>query len=124
MHFGTSNYISTCKKTNFTSHKQYFFGFFMSINVKETHTDQIIQNVFTLSEKSKKPSEIAAVKSRQCKMLLVQLASINVFSSCDNWSTSFFIKVHRRSVAFLTVILLLSLRQVALKKSVFYMLSP
>ena len=96
----------------------------MPINVKETHTDQIIQNVFTLSEKSKKPSEIAAVKSRQCKMLLVQLASINVFSSCDNWSTSFFIKVHRRSVAFLTVILLLSLRQVALKKSVFYMLSP
>ena len=38
--------LSTCRKTNFTSHKQYFFGHLLSRNVKETVTDQNILKCF------------------------------------------------------------------------------
>ena len=46
----TSNQISTYKKTNFISHKQYLFGLLSSRNAKETHTDQIREHTQNVSE--------------------------------------------------------------------------
>ena len=55
-------------------------------------------------------------------MLFIQLASINVFNPCDNWKTSFLIKVYCYPDIFFTRHVLAFLEKAFWKKSVFYLL--
>ena len=102
------------KKTNFTSHKQYLFDPLLS---------KVYYSAFTLSEKK----ELTSLQKKQLQktfspvyMLSVQLTSMNVFPPCDDWKTLFFTKMFRCSEVFITAMLLRSLTQVLLIKSVFY----
>ena len=72
-------------KTKFVSHKQYFISLLTSRNAKKTQTNQSIPyNFFTLSEKKESTKlekwQLKKPLSTMC-MLLVQLASVNVFYS-------------------------------------------
>ena len=71
-------------KTKSTSYKQYFFGLLFSRNAKEADTDQIYYKLFysVSKEASHKPLKPAAAKkSFPSVFTLIQLASINIFSS-------------------------------------------
>ena len=91
--------------------------------VKKPHADQSIQ--MKRKERTQKPSKVAASKnfSPVC-MLLIQLASINVFYSMWGLEVIVFIKVcYFNTEIFSTVILFLSLEQVIWEKSVFNVIS-
>ena len=84
-HIKSTTYM---KQNKFTSSKQYLFGFFLSGNWKKTLKHRRLLQVFLLRLKSKdsqpwKLSQVRKIFPLVC-MLLVQLALINVFITCDN----------------------------------------
>ena len=85
LHFVTSNQISTYRKLNFASHKQYFFSLLHSTNVKKTGLDQSILHIF-YSEKivTGKPLKVAAAK--------ILFSSLNVIhTTCFDECFSFYV---------------------------------
>ena len=71
-------------KTTSTSHKQYQLDLLFCRNARKTHADQIIVQVFLqyLKRNVSQTFESRSYKNfYQVRMLLVQLASINFFSS-------------------------------------------
>ena len=85
-------------KTKFTSLKQYLFGLVFSSSTKRTRTYQSILQVFNpvLKEMFHKSSKAAATKNffPSMYMLLIKLASINVFHPITG-KHYFFIQIHR-----------------------------
>ena len=95
---------------------------------KKTRTDQSIPQVCLLCLKKNDPQTF---KSGSCKSSFLQcvcscykLLRWIIFSLCDNWKTLLFTKVCHCSEIFLSAMLLLFLKPVFWKKSVFYALSP
>ena len=74
--------VYQCKNKS-TSHIQYLFGHLFSRNAKKTHADQMIVQVFLALSEKKHLTNLQKKKLRktfsQVCMLLVQLASMNVF---------------------------------------------
>ena len=74
--------VYQCKNKS-TSHIQYLFGHLFSRNAKKTHADQMIVQVFLALSEKKHLTNLQKKKLRktfsQVRMLLVQLASMNVF---------------------------------------------
>ena len=123
LHFITSNQISTYKKLNFPLSSSIFFCLLTSRNAKKTQTDQNIPHIF-LQETTHKPLKVASAKSLFSS---VYVTGTTCFSECF----SFYVipKRHYFSWKFiitlkLFAILLLSLKPVFWKKSVFYVFSP
>ena len=116
------------EKTKFASHKQYLFGLLTYRNTKKTETDQSIPHVFFLCLKrnNSQTFESSGCKNPfpQCVCYWCNLLRWMFFVLCNNWKTLLCIKVYRYSEIFLTDMLLLSLKPVFWKKSVFYVLSP
>ena len=88
------------------------FGRLCSRNVKKTYRPKYTK-MFLLFLKRK---ETNIQKSGRCKQLSLQcvcywcnLLRWMFFTPCNNWNTSFFIKIYHCSVVFLATVLLLSL---------------
>ena len=124
-HIKPNIYIS---KIKFASHKQYLFCLLTSRNTKKTRTDQSIPRVFLLCLKRNDPQTFTSASCKnpflQCVCYWYNLLRWMFFILCDNWKTLLFMKVCRYSEIFLSAMLLLSLKPVFWKKSVFYALSP
>ena len=115
LHFATSNQILTYEKTKFASHKQYIFSLLTSRNARKTQTDQSITDVSLLCLKRNDTQ-----KWQQEKLF----SPLRLFVLCDIWKTLLFIIVYSYSEIVLTTMLLLSLKLLFWRKSVFYALSP
>ena len=81
LHFVTSNQITTFRKLNLPPSSSIYFVFFTSINAKKTQKDQSMPRVFLLCLKRNDPQRQLQTFFSPVRMLLVQLASINVFHS-------------------------------------------
>ena len=105
-------------KSKFTCCKQYFFGLLFSKNAKKTNTDQgILQGfLFCLRKAFHKPLKSVF----QVCLLLIQVASMNVFYLCNNWKEYFLQKFIVTQRLHATAVLLGSLKQVFWKKYAFY----
>ena len=128
LHSVTSNQISTYRKLNLSLTSSIYFVFLPLEMQKKTQADQNIPRVFLLCLKRNDPQTF---KSGSCKNLFLQcvcycynLLRWMFFILCDKWKTLFFMKVCRCSETFLSAMLLLSLKPVFWKKSIFYALSP
>ena len=128
LHSVTSNQISKYRNLNLPLTSSIYFVFLPLEMQKKTQTDQSIPCVFLLCLKRNDPQTF---KSGSCKNPFLQcvcywynLLRWMFFILCDNWKTLLFMKVCRYSEIFLSAMLLLSLKPVFWKKSVFYALSP
>ena len=113
--FVTSNQILTYKKNKFVSHKQYIFSLITSRNARKTQTDQSIPDVSLLCLKRNDTHKWQREKL---------FSPLRLFVLCDIWKTLLFIIVYSYSEIVLTTMLLLSLKPLFWRKSVFYALSP
>ena len=108
-----ANICGCCsKKSNFS----------VARNFHVTQKKELFKNSNVL-EVGKRFYALSLSLSSVC-MLSSQLASLNVFTPCDNWKKLFYTEMFRCSKVFVTAMLLRSLTQVLWKKSVFYKLSP
>ena len=120
-HITSTIYI---KKTKLASHKQCLFRLLSPRNP----TDQSIPCVFPLCLKRNDPQTFKSASCKnpflQCVCYCYNLLRSMFFILCDTWKTLLFMKVYRCSETVLSAMLLLSLKPVYCKKSVFYSLSP
>ena len=111
----------------FTSHKQYLFGLLFSIKVKEDSYRPKYTSSFLICPNR---NDSQTFKSSSYKKNFLQYYFIDancfykwVFAPCDNWKMLFFLIFCPYCEIFSTAILLLSLKQVFWKKSIFYSIS-
>ena len=97
------------QEIRFTFRKQYKFDRLCSIKAKKAHTDQSILQVLLLYSNRNDLHVIDATCFDECFLF-----------SCLNWKMLLLTKVFRYLDILSTAILLLSLKQVFQKKSVFY----
>ena len=126
LHFITSNQIPTYRKPHFPLTSSIYLVFLpleMKRRLKQT---KVYYTFFLLYLKRSKPQTF---KSGSCKSLFLQYVCYwyNLlwwifFILCDNWKTFLFIIVYRYSEIVLTAMLLLSLKAVFWRKSVFYVI--
>ena len=129
LHFVTSNQLSTFRKLNLPLMSCVYFAFFpLEMQKKKTRTDQSIPCVFPLCVKRNDPQSF---KSGSCKNCFLQSVCYYhnflrwmFFILCDTWKKLLFMKVYRCSDIVWSAMLLLSLKPVYCKRSVFYALSP
>ena len=128
LHSVTSNQISTYRDLNLPLTSSIYFVFLPLEMQKKTRTDQSIPRVFLLCLKRNDPQTFKSGSCKnpflQCVCYCYNLLRWMFFILCDNWKTLLFMKVCRYSEIFLSAMLLLSLKPVFWKKSVFYALSP
>ena len=122
----TSNQISTYIKLNLPLTSNIYFVF-LPLEMQKTRTGQSIPRVFLLCLKRNNPQTF---KSGRWKNSFLQpvfycynLLRWMFFVLCDNWKALLLMKVYRYSEIFLSAMLLLSLKPVFWKMSVFYRLS-
>ena len=124
LHFVTSNQLSTDRKLNL----QCLFRLLSPRNAKKTQTDQNIPCVFPLCLKRNDPQTFKSASCKnpflQCVCYCYNLLRSMLFILCDTWKTLLFMKLYRSPETVLSDMLLLSLKPVYCKKSVFYALSP
>ena len=126
LHSVTLNQISIYRKLNLPLISGIYFIFLPLEMQKKTQTDWSIPCVFLLCLKRNDPQTFKCQLQKSFPpvcMLLLKLA-LMFFILCDNWKTLLFMKVCRYSEIFLSAMLLLSLKPVFWKKSVFHALSP
>ena len=120
LHFVTSNQLSTDRKLNL----QCLFRLLSPRNAKKTQTDQNIPCVFPLCLKRNDPQTFKSGSCKnpflQCVCYYYNLLRWMFFILCDTWKKLLFMKVYRCSEIVLSAMLLLSLKPVYCKKSVFY----
>ena len=132
MHFFTSNQISTYRKLNLILINNIYVVFFplemQRRPYRQKYTTHFLQKKNKTKNKTKQKSQ--TFKNRSCEKLFLQsvcywykLLRYFLFYVITG-RILFFLKVHLCSELFLTAMLLLSLKKVALKKSVIYTLSP
>ena len=124
LHFVTSNQLSTDRKLNL----QCLFRLLSPRNAKKTQTDQNIPCVFPLCLKRNDPQTFKSASCKnpflQCIYYCYNLLRSMFFILYDTWNTLLFMKVYRSSETVLREMLLLSLKPIYCKKSLFYALSP
>ena len=128
LHSVTSNQIPTYRKLNLPLTSSIYFVFWPLEMQKKTRTDQSIPRVFLLCLKRNDPQTFTSASCKnpflQCVCYWYNLLRWMFFILCDNWKTLLFMKVCRYSEIFLSAMLLLSLKPVFWKKSIFYALAP
>ena len=108
----------------FTAHNLTYGGLFSSRNAKNTRIDQSLLLVYLLYPKRKHSQAFKNRSFKKCFLHCVCfLASMNLFISRDDWKKLLFIKVYRYYSVFSSAMLLLSLKYILWKKSVFYVIS-
>ena len=135
LHFVISNQISTYRKLNLPLRSSIYFAFLpleMQERLKQTVCDAF--SYFSWKGTTHKPLKVAVFFPKAARLvpiiyfpksiLLAQLDSMNVFHSMWLPKCLLFVKVHCYWDTSLSAMLLLSLKPVFLKKSVFYALSP
>ena len=128
LHSVTSNQISAYRKLNLPLISSIYLVFLNLEMQKKTRTDPSIPRAFLLCLKRNDPQTFKSGSCKnpflQCVCYCYNLLRWMFFILCDNWKTLLFMKVCRYSEIFLSAMLLLSLRPVFWKKSVFYTLFP
>ena len=115
------------KEIKFTLHKEHLFGHLFSIKSKKTFKDQ---NRLKVSLLYLNQNVSQTLKSSSCNHFFLHCVYYRgnllwwiFFNPCDNLKTLFLLKVCLYFEIFSTIILLLSLKQVFWRKSVFYVIS-
>ena len=133
LHFVTSNQLSTFRKLNLSLISCVYFAFFPLEMQKRLEQSSIrcvqsIPCVFPLCLKRNNPQTFKSGSCKnpflQCVCYYYNLLRWMFFILCDTWKKLLFMKVYRCSEIVLSAMLLLSLKPVYCKKSVFYALSP
>ena len=128
LHFVTSNQIPTYRKPNLPLKSSIYLVFLpleMQGRLKQTKLYQEFF-YFVWKEATRKPSKVATAKILFSSVYIICTTLLwwMFFILCDTWKTSLFITVYRYSEIILTAMLLLSLKTMFWRKSVFYALSP
>ena len=128
LYFVTSNQISTYWKLNLPLTSSIYFVF-LPLEIQNRLEQTKVYHAFSCfvwKETSHKPLKVAAAINPflQYVSYWYNLLQWIFFILCDNWKTLFFMKVCRYFEIFLSTMLLLSLKPVFWKKSVFYALPP
>ena len=127
LHFVTSNQISTYRKLNLPLTSSIYFVFLpleMQKRLKQTKVCHALSYFVWRNDPQAFKSGSWKQSFLQCVCYWYNLLRWMFFILCDNWKTLLFIKVYRYCGIFLYAMLLLSLKPVFWKKSVFYALSP
>ena len=124
LHFVTTNQLSTSRKLNLSLTSSVYFVFLPLEMQKRLKQKKNAMRFPTLSEK-KRPTNLQKYQLQElffsvCMLLL----RLRFYILCDTWKTLLFLKVYLCSETVLRAMLLLSLKPVYCKKSVFYALSP
>ena len=120
---------TTCKKLNLLHiNRQYLFGLFFSIKVKEgscrpKYTSSLLIWPNLNDSETFRSSSSCKNGYLQCVCYRCNLLRWMFFIPCDSWKTLFFLRVCRYCEIFSTAILSFSLKQVFWKKSVFCAIS-
>ena len=100
LHSPTSNQISTYRKLNFPLTSSIYFVFLPLEMQKDSNRPKYNTRFLILSEKKQLTNpwkwQLQKPFSPVC-MLLLQLATMNVFILCDNWEALLFMNVYRYS---------------------------
>ena len=114
------------KAIKFTLHKEHLLGHLFPIKSKKTCKEQ---NRLKVSLLYPNQNDSQTLKSSSCKHFFLHyvyyrgnLLWWTFFNPCDNLKTLFLLKVCLYFEIFSTIILLLSLKQVFWRKSVFYVI--
>ena len=126
LHFFTSNQISTYRKLNLLLTSSIYFVFLPPEMQKRLEQTEVYTR-FLIFFKKKRPTNLSKWQLQNPFLQRVcywyNLLRWMFFILCDNWKTLLFMKVCRYSEIFLSAMLLLFLKPVFWKKSVFYAVS-
>ena len=126
--FVASIQLSTNRKLNLPLTSSVYFVFFpleMQKRLKQTKIYHAFSH-FVWKETTHKPLKVPAARTLFFSVYVIATTCFDqcFFILCDTWKTLLFLKVYRSSETVLSDMLLLSLKPVYCKKSVFYALSP
>ena len=123
LHFVTSNQISTYRKLNLPLTSSIYFVF-LSLEMQKTLEQTKLYTRFWLCLKRNDSQTFKVAAPKTLFSSVCVMSTTCFFILCDNWKTLVFLKIQHYSEIFLGAMLLLSLKPVFWKKSVFYALSP
>ena len=127
LHFVTSNQLSTSRKLNLPLTSIVYFVFFpleMQKRIEQTKVYHAFSHFVWKNYPQTFKSGSCKNAFLQCVCYCYNLLRWMFFILCDTWKKLLFMKVYRCSEIVLSAMLLLSLKPVYCKKSVFYALSP
>ena len=127
LHFVTSNQIPTLRKRNLPLSSSIYLVF-LPLEIQGWLKQTKVYHTyfyFVWKETTHKPLKMAVAKTLFSSVYAIgTLVSMNVFILCDNWKTLISIIVYFYSDILFTAMLLLSLKPLFWRKSVFYALPP